>query len=67
MKYLVDEKFPDYLKTWSSENFLHVTKIRKSISDKEMWEFAIDKDLIVLTMDSILMELKNRFNLLNWL
>ncbi|HET7118962.1 MAG TPA: DUF5615 family PIN-like protein [Hanamia sp.] len=52
MKYVIDENLPDYLKAWSSEEFLHVTKITKSISDKEIWKYALENDLIILTKDT---------------
>ncbi len=52
MKYLIDENLPDYLNAWSSEEFLHVTKITKSIPDKEIWKYACDNDLIIVTKDS---------------
>lgn len=52
MKYLIDENLPDCLQAWSSENFLHVTKITKSIADKEIWKHALENDLIILTKDS---------------
>jgi predicted nuclease of predicted toxin-antitoxin system len=52
MKYIIDENLPDYLEAWSSEKFLHVTKITKSISDNEIWKYAFKNDLIILTKDS---------------
>ena len=52
MKYVIDENLPDYLKAWSSEEFLHVTKIIKSVSDKEIWKYALENDLIILTKGS---------------
>lgn len=52
MKYLIDENLPDHLNTWSSDEFLHVTKISESISDKEIWKFACDNNLIIVTKDS---------------
>ena len=52
MKYLIDENLPDNLRVWSSEEFLHVTKIYKSITDREIWEYALENNLIILTKDS---------------
>jgi predicted nuclease of predicted toxin-antitoxin system len=52
MKYLIDENLPDYLTAWSSEDFIHVTRIAESISDKEIWEYALKNNLIILTKDS---------------
>lgn len=52
MKFLIDENLPDYLKAWSSAEFLHVTKIAKSIPDKEIWKYALENNLIIVTKDS---------------
>lgn len=52
MKYLIDENLPDHLNSWSSNEFVYVTKITKSISDKEIWKFACDNNLIIVTKDS---------------
>ena len=52
MKYLIDENLPDRLIAWSSDNFLHVTKITRSIADNEIWNYALENDLIILTKDS---------------
>lgn len=52
MKFLIDENLPDCLKAWSSDDFLHVTKIAKSIPDKEIWKYALENDLIIVTKDS---------------
>ncbi|HEY9340044.1 MAG TPA: DUF5615 family PIN-like protein [Hanamia sp.] len=52
MKYLIDENLPDCLNAWSSNDFLHVTKITKSISDKKIWEYALENNLIILTKDT---------------
>ena len=52
MKYLIDENLHDCLKIWSSNDFLHVTKISKSIPDTETWKFALENNLIILTKDT---------------
>ena len=52
MKYLIDENLPDCLKVWSTKDFLHVTKITKSIADNEIWKYALENNLIIITKDS---------------
>ncbi len=52
MKYLIDENLPDCLKIWASKDFLHVTKISKSILDERIWNYALANNLIILTKDS---------------
>ncbi len=52
MKFLIDENLPDHLKVWSTGDFLHVTKIAKSIPDKEIWKYAFENNLIIVTKDS---------------
>jgi predicted nuclease of predicted toxin-antitoxin system len=51
MKFLIDENLPDYLKAWSSKEFLHVTKIAKSIPE-EIWKYALENNLVIMTKDS---------------
>ncbi len=52
MKYLIDENLPDCLKIWSSNDFFQVKKIYKSISDEDIWNYALENNLIILTKDS---------------
>ena len=52
MRFLIDENLPDCLEAWSSEDFLHVTKIANSISDKEIWKYALENNLIIVTKDA---------------
>lgn len=52
MKFLIDENLPDYLKAWSSAEFMHITKIPRSIPDKEIWKYALENSLIIVTKDS---------------
>ncbi len=52
MKFLIDENLPDYLNAWSSKDFLHVTKISKSIPDKEIWKYPLENNLTIITKDS---------------
>lgn len=52
MKYLIDENSPDCLSIWSSKDFFHVTRISKSTPDKEIWQFALDNNLVILTKDT---------------
>jgi predicted nuclease of predicted toxin-antitoxin system len=52
MKYLIDENLPDTLKAWSSNEFFHVTKIFTSIPDTEIWKYALESSLIILTKDT---------------
>lgn len=52
MRYLFDENLPDYLKIWTSDDCLHVTNISKSVSDNEIWKYALENNLIILTKDS---------------
>ena len=52
MKFLIYENLPDCLKIWSSDDFLHVTRIFKSIPDTEIWKYALENNLIILTKDT---------------
>lgn len=52
MKFLIDENLPDNLNIWSSEDFLHVTKIDTSLKDSSIWEVAQKYHSIILTKDT---------------
>src|SRR5690242_12453648 len=52
MKFFIGENLAGCLKALSFGDFLHVTKIAKSIPDKEIWKCPLQNDLIIVTKDS---------------
>ena len=51
-KYLIDENLPYYFKPWNNKNYLHVNDMNDLNSDNEIWEYAIENNLIIITKDN---------------
>ncbi|MFH0865238.1 MAG: DUF5615 family PIN-like protein [Bacteroidota bacterium] len=52
MKFLVDANLPKYSSFFNSEKFIHVTDINPCMTDTEIWNYAIEKELVILTKDT---------------
>ena len=52
MKYLIDVNLPYYFSLWHSPQFVHVRDINDEWSDTEIWNFATEKNLSIVTKDS---------------
>ena len=52
MNFLVDVNLPKFFSYFNSENFIHVADINPSMTDKEIWNYALQNDLVILTKDS---------------
>ena len=50
--FLVDVNLPKKFSFFNSSDFIHVTDIDTTLSDKEIWEFAIKHSLVILTKDT---------------
>jgi predicted nuclease of predicted toxin-antitoxin system len=51
-KYLVDVNLPRYFKYFNSPDFEFVSDIDTRMSDQKIWDYACQKELIILTKDS---------------
>ena len=51
-KYLVDVNLPQYFSHFNSPEFEFVADINLRLSDSEIWEYAKENRLIILTKDS---------------
>ncbi|MCD4790664.1 MAG: DUF5615 family PIN-like protein [Bacteroidales bacterium] len=51
-KYIVDVNLPYYFNLWNNENFVHVRDINDEWSDNQIWEYAKENNLIIITKDS---------------
>ena len=49
--YIIDENLPSTVPSWNVANFIHVLKINNQFSDGEIWNYALAKDLIIITKD----------------
>lgn len=51
-KYLIDANLPYYFRLWNSPDFVHVKDIDDSLSDEQIWEYARQNDLIIISKDA---------------
>lgn len=51
-KYIVDVNLPYYFNLWNNENFVQVRDINDEWSDNQIWEYAKENNLIIITKDS---------------
>lgn len=52
MRYIVDANLPYYFSTWNNENFIHVKDIDDEWTDEEIWSYAYDNGLTIISKDS---------------
>ena len=50
--YLIDENLPSDLRFWNKENFIHLSEILNVKYDTDIWQYAINNDLIIITKDT---------------
>lgn len=51
-KFLVDVNLPKYFQFFNSPQFIHVVDIEPTFTDKEIWDYALQNELVILTKDS---------------
>lgn len=51
-KYLVDVNLPKYFSFFNSDNFLFVADMDLSMSDNDIWNYAIENELTIVTKDA---------------
>ena len=51
MKYLVDVNLPKYFSHFNNEHFIFVADINPSFSDNQIWDYALQHGLVILTKD----------------
>ena len=51
-RYLIDVNLPRYFSLWSSNQYGHVVNINDEMTDSEIWEYAKQHDLVIVTKDS---------------
>lgn len=50
-KFLVDVNLPKYFSFFNEPEFVHVVDLNPKITDNEIWDYAMQKGLIILTKD----------------
>ncbi len=51
-KFLIDENLPENLELFCSEKFIHVNSVKTSMTDSEIWNYAKENDLVIVTKDA---------------
>ncbi len=51
-KFLIDANLPYLFSLWKSNDFLHVVEIDDELSDEEIWNYAKENSLTIITKDA---------------
>lgn len=51
-KYLIDANLPSRFSLWNSEDFIHQTSIDDEWTDAQIWDFAKENNLTIITKDA---------------
>lgn len=51
-KYLIDINLPYYFSLWNNEDYIHQSDILNTAEDAEIWQYAKDNNLTILTKDA---------------
>ena len=52
LKFIVDENLPYHFSLWHSNEFIHVFDLPEIKSDEEIWQYARNENLIIITKDA---------------
>lgn len=50
--FIIDNNLPKNISLWQGEGFIHVYNITSTLSDTEIWEYAIGHNLIIISKDA---------------
>lgn len=51
-RYLIDANLPCKLSLWDSDNYVYVRDLNESMSDTQIWQFAHEHSMIIVTKDA---------------
>ena len=51
-KYLIDANLPYYFSVWHGEQYIHQCDLGDSWTDEQIWDYAQENNLIIVTKDS---------------
>src|SRR5690348_11275133 len=52
MNFLVDVNLPKHFSFFNHPNFVHLVDINPCMTDEQVWNYALEKEYIILTKDS---------------
>ncbi len=50
--YLIDTNLPYYFSLWNTEDFIHQIDIQNNLEDFEIWKYAKERGLTIVTKDA---------------
>lgn len=50
-RYLIDENLPSKINVWKTDGFIHVTEINVAMDDFDIWTYALENKLTIVTKD----------------
>ncbi len=51
-KYLIDVNLPYHISLWEGDDYVHVKDIDDQWSDTQIWNYARERDLTIITKDA---------------
>jgi len=51
-RYIIDANLPYYFSLWKDEKYEHVIDINSNMKDSEIWSYAKENDLTIVTKDA---------------
>ncbi len=51
-KYIIDANLPYYFSLWNKDNYQHVINIDPNMKDSEIWKYAKENNLTIVTKDA---------------
>jgi predicted nuclease of predicted toxin-antitoxin system len=52
IKYIIDANLPYYFSLWKGEEYQHVIDINPDMKDSEIWKYARENNLTIVTKDA---------------
>jgi predicted nuclease of predicted toxin-antitoxin system len=52
VKYIIDAHLPYYFSLWAGEEYVHVSDLNEMWTDTEIWDYAKDNQLTIVTKDT---------------
>lgn len=50
--FLIDVNLPYYFSLWNNEKYIHQNDINDEWSDEQIWQYAVENNLTIVTKDS---------------
>lgn len=51
-RFLIDVNLPYYFSLWNTEEYIHQMDVAPRAKDKDIWQYAIAHNLVIITKDS---------------